>query len=309
MPVSIPWPAGKTFAFSIFDDPDGQSLADARTVDSFLQDCGLKITKGVWPLGPLRPPNSRGETCANPEYLAHLEALQRGGWEIGFHNTGPHSSTRSETVRGLDAFKSYFGHDPSAMANHYNGDAIYWGPARLDQPLRTIYSAATLGRTSGKHFGHVTGHDFFWGDICQSRIRYCRNFVWSNINTLASCPWMPYHDPNRPYVNAWYCSSEGSNVSRFCRTIAESSQDRLEAEGGACIMYVHFGHGFVEGGHVQTLFRQLITRLSRMNGWFVPVSTLLDHLRERQGVVTLTNTQRARLERRWLWEKFFRGTS
>ena len=27
--------------------------------------------------------------------------------------------------------------------------------------------------------------------------------------------------------------------------LTEAAQDRLEAEGGACIMYTHFGHGFV----------------------------------------------------------------
>jgi hypothetical protein len=195
------------------------------------------------------------------------------------------------------------------MANHYNGDAMYWGPARLSQPVRSMYTVATLGRTSGRHFGHVPGHDCFWGDVCQRRIRYCRNFVWSNINTLQACPWMPYHDPDRPFVNAWYASSEGSNISRFVATLAEANQDRLEQDGGACVMYVHFGHGFVCRGRLNPSFRDLMTRLSRRPGWFVPVSTLLDHLRSRHGVVAVNPRQRASLERRWLWEKLFRGTS
>jgi hypothetical protein len=55
-------------------------------------------------------------------------------------------------------------------------------------------------------------------------------------------------------------------------------------------------------------FIALVTRLSRMNGWFVPVSTLLAHIRP-QGVHALTTAQRRRLERRWLAEKLFRGTS
>jgi hypothetical protein len=74
-------------------------------------------------------------------------------------------------------------------------------------------------------------------------------------------------------------------------------------------MYTHFGHGYVDDGAVNGRFRELMTRLSRKNGWFVPVSTLLDHLRaQRGGAVALDDRRRSRLERRWLWEKVFRGT-
>ena len=65
------------------------------------------------------------------------------------------------------------------------------------------------------------------------------------INTLRACPIMPYHDPQRPFVNQWYASSEGANCASFNAMLTEAAQDRLEAEGGACIMYTHFGHGFV----------------------------------------------------------------
>jgi hypothetical protein len=133
--------------------------------------------------------------------------------------------------------------------------------------------------------------------------------VFSDINTLAVCPWQPYRDPLRPYVNAWYASSEGSNVMRFTRTIAEPQQDQLEAQGGACIMYTHFGHGFVEGGRLHARFRALMERLSRKNGWFVPVGVLLDYLRQRRDRLEITDRQRRALERRWLCQKLYRGTS
>ena len=50
-------------------------------------------------------------------------------------------------------------------------------------------------------------------------------------------------------------------------------------------------------------------RLAKKNGWFVPVSTLLDFLAEQNGVTTLTPAVRRRIETRWLWEKLYRGTS
>lgn len=307
--MNATWPDGKSFAFTIFDDPDAQTLEGGRIVYSFLDDLGLRTTRGVWPAPAVRAPNSGGETCDTPAYLAHTLALQARGFEVGYHNTTRHSSTRQEIIRGLETFRSYFGHDPWTMANHYTAEAIYWGASRVTPPLRAVYKAATLGRRNGVHFGHVEGHPSFWGDICRDRVQYCRNFVYAGINTLAACPWMPYHDPLRPFVRAWYASSEGSNVARFTATLSEANQDRLEEEGGACIMYTHFGHGFAADGSLHPRFRELMTRLSRKNGWFVPVATLLDHLRQRRPDITLTGHQRRTLERRWLWEKLFRGTS
>lgn len=307
--VAPKWPDGKRFAFTIFDDPDAQTLEDGRLVYSFLADLGFRTTRGVWPLPPVRETNSRGETCATAAYVEDNRRWQQLGFEIGYHNATPHSLTREETRRGLDLFKSYFGHDPRAMANHYNEEAIYWGPARLTGGRRTLYNLATLGRRAGMHYGHVEGHPSFWGDLCRERIQYCRNFVFAGINTLRACPWMPYHDPLRPFVRSWFASSEGAVAASFLARTSPANQDRLEEEGGASIMYTHFGHGFVANGALDPRFRELMTRLSRKNGWFVPVSTLLDYLAERNGPVILGDRERRALESRWLWEKVFRGTS
>jgi hypothetical protein len=307
----VQWPDGKRFAFTVFDDPDAQTVEGGKRVYGLLADLGFRTTRGVWPGAAVRTPNSRGATCADAEYRQHTQSLRAAGFEVGYHNHTKHSSTRDEIIGGLEAFRDYFGHDPAAMANHYNADAMYWGPARLTPPVRSLYVAATAGRKNGRHFGHVEGHPSYWGDICRDRIRYCRNFVFSNIDTLAACPWMPYHDETKPFVNAWYASTEGSNAPRFLNALTEANQDRLEESGGACIMYTHFGHGFVDEatGVMSPRFAQLMRRLSAKDGWFVPVSTLLDYLRAQQGLTELDTVERRRLEKRWLWEKLFRGTS
>jgi hypothetical protein len=308
--MKISWPEGKTFAFTIFDDPDAQRLIDGKKIYSLLSDWGFRTTKAVWPLGPVREPNSAGDTCADPLYLQEAIRLEALGFEIGYHNATLHSSTRQETVEGLNAFRQHFGHDPAVMANHYNEEAIYWGVDRISgQANRAIYDLVTLGRNRARYFGHVERDSCFWGDFCRLRVRYCRGFVFSDVNTLRACPWMPYHDPERPYVNAWYAAAEGSNIDRFLHTMSKGNQDRLEAEGGACIMYTHFGHGFVQGGLVNRSFQELMNRLSRKNGWFVPVGTLLDYLRKKQIEPAISPINRGRLERKWLWEKLFRGTS
>jgi hypothetical protein len=305
----VEWPEGKTFAFTVFDDPDAQAYRVGRLVYSFLEDLGFRTTRGVWPGPIVREPNSGGETCDMAQYRKHNQELQQNGFEIGYHHTTPHDSTREEIVRGLASFRNYFGAMPSSMANHYNAEAIYWGGARLTQPMRRMYTCLTLGRTEGRFSGHLRGTDYFWGDICRQHIRYCRNFVYADVNTLAACPWMPYHDPLKPFVSAWYASSEGSNVDRFVAMLSDANQDRLESEGGACVMYTHFGHGFVENGRLHPGFRRVMQRLAAKNGWFVPVSSLLDYLGTRTGTAPLTDPQRSMLERRWLWQKLLRGTS
>jgi hypothetical protein len=120
---------------------------------------------------------------------------------------------------------------------------------------------------------------------------------------------MPYHDQTKPFVNAWFASTEASNAPKFVDAISEGNQDRLEAEGGACILYTHFGHGFVRDRAIPDRVCELLRRLSGKNGWFVPVSTLLDHLRARSGIVSITPAQRRALEARWLFEKLVRGAS
>ena len=308
--MKVSWPEGKSFAFTIFDDPDAQHLKDGREIYALLDDLGFRTTKGVWPSGPLREPNSPGDTCADPLYREEAIRLQDRGFEIGYHNNAPHASTRAEIIAGLDAFREYFGHDPVAMANHYNQDAMYWGPARIGSWRRSLYRVLNHRVKPEHHTGHVEGHECFWGDVCRSRIRYCRNFVFPEINTLRACPFMPYHDPERPFVNQWYASSEGSRCSTFTSMIEEEAQDRLETEGGACLMYTHFGHGFRENGKFDERFRKLMERLSRKNGWFVPVSTLLDYLRSQRGRDhVISAAERSRIETRWLAMKVFRGTS
>jgi hypothetical protein len=306
---TVRWPDGKSFAFTIFDDPDGQTLEGCRTIYDFLTGLGFRTTIGVWPRAPIREANSPGETCDNPAYRGYVQSLQSRGFEVGYHNTTAHSSTRGEIAAGLEAFRDYFGGAPIAMANHYNAEAIYWGRSRLSGARRALYRTATLWRADDEFFGHVPRSAYFWGDLCKEYVRYCRNFVYAEANTLKACPWMPYHDPARAYVDHWYASSEGANIESFVRTLAPENQDSLEAEHGACIMYTHFGHWFVRDGQLDGRFRALIERLSRKNGWFVPVSTLLEHLRAARGDTVITNRERASMEWNWLRRKLVKGTS
>ena len=219
------WPDGRRFAFTIFDDPDGQSYQTTRLVYAFLADLGFRTTIGVWPLDIRRVTNSGGETCANPEYRAYLQELQNKGFEIGFHLAAPYNATRAETIEALDLFQTYFGHDPVVMANHYNEDAIYWGPARLVAGGESSITSLPSIAPATAILARLRDIPSFWGDVCCERIRYCRNFVYADINTLRMNPWMPYYDAERPYVRRWYSSSEGHDAAAFLKTLQDVNQD------------------------------------------------------------------------------------
>jgi hypothetical protein len=311
MDTKIQWPEGKTFAFTVFDDTDATTVDNGRPLYEFLRDCGLRTTKSVWPLAGTEPPEIvGGSTCAEPEYLRWVLQLQQEGFEIGYHNATFHSSRRAQTLEGLDQFKQLFGHDPLTMATHTTcREGMYWGPHRVSGWQRLAYNVLTRYRSNGWFRGHVEGDEYFWGDLCQKRVKYVRNFVFPEINTLKACPLMPYHDPARPFVNAWFASAEGGDAPAFIKTIAEANQDQLEAENGACIMYTHFGKRFHHEGRLNAQFKSLIERLAKKNGWFVPVSTLLDYLASKKGVHTLTAGEQATLERKWLWHKARVGTT
>ena len=306
----IEWPEGKQFAFTMFDDTDYGTVNNLRPVYDFLAHHGFRTTKSVWPLKGSDTPICGGDTCEDKPYLDWVLSLKQAGFEIGYHMATYHTSTREQTKIGLDRFAELFGGPPSAMANHSGcRENIYWGSNRLSGINRPGYNLATRFRYNSRFTGHIEGDPLFWGDLCRDRIRYVRNFVFSDINTLAACPYMPYHDPDRPYVNNWFASSEGPEINSFLNTLSESNQDRLEAEGGACIMYTHFACGFVKDGKLNERFVSLMKRLRAKNGWFVPVSTLLDSLRERNGGHQITPSERSILERRWLKHKFRVGHS
>lgn len=307
---AIEWPEGKDFAFTVFDDTDLATVANVAPVYRLLDELGFRTTKSVWPIRGAGTPRIGGDTCEDPAYRRWTLELQAAGFEIGYHGATYLTSPREQVMVAMERFREIYGRFPDAMANHSDcGESIYWGPDRVSGLQRLAYNLMTRFSREGTFRGHRQGDPLFWGDICQADIRYVRNFTYAQIDTLAACPVMPYHDPQRPYVNRWFASSEGGDVGAFDRCVSEAGQDALAAAGGACIMYTHFARGFATDGTLEPRFRALMERLSGMNGWFVPVTTLLDHLAAEQGVTILTAGQRGALERRWLMSKVRTGYS
>jgi hypothetical protein len=298
---SIQWPEGKRFAFTIFDDTDNATLANVAPVYELLERLNFRTTKSVWPLQGEHAAKIGGATCANPVYREWIQQLKRKGFDIGLHGATLHSSNRENSLAGIEKFRDYFGDSPLVFANHAaNAEDIYWGPYRFTGINRWIYHVLTKGVRYKKYDGHLERSPRFWGDLCRQHVKYVRDFVFTEINTLKECPFMPYHDPERPYVNYWFASSEGADVNRFIDMISVKNQDKLEQEGGACIMYTHFASGFYKDGRLNPVFCQLMERLSKKNGWFVPVAVLLDFLLTQNGSRNILPKERRRIERKFL---------
>lgn len=311
MNQKIVWPNGKAFAFTIFDDTDLAVPGNFEKVYELLGDLGLRTTKSVWPVcGEGQPPRGPdGSTCEDNEYLAYILTLQRAGFEIGYHNSSDSGLSREGVRHALERFRELFGSYPACMSNHQsNPEGIYWGADRLSQPLRTLYRLRGLKFRGNALQGHLPRSPHFWGDLCQQRIRYVRGFVFGDMNTLAACPLMPYHDPARPYVQAWFASTYASWLPHFLKCLSERRQDELEDSGGLCIIYTHFAALFQNGSQLDPRFVQLMRRLASKNGWFAPVTDVLDHIRaQRGGLAELTTASRQRLEWRWFARKITVG--
>jgi len=304
------WPDGKAFAFTILDDTDYATMENVPEVYSVMADYGLRTTRTAWPLDGDGPALAAGVTCADHHYLAWLRALQQRGFEIGWHLATYTSSKRERTIEGLDRFKQLLGGYPRVMSSHSGCvENLYWGDGRLSGMNRLSFNVLTALRFHDLFQGHVEGSEYFWGDICRERIDYVGNFGYSEVNTLGMVPFMPYYDPHRPLVNAWFAVTEAPEKHSFLECISEANQDRLEEAGGACILHTHLACGFYKDGEVDRRFRELIDRLSRRNGWFAPVSTLLDHLRSINGLHAITGTERQALEKAWVKHKMKVGRS
>jgi glycosyltransferase involved in cell wall biosynthesis len=299
----IRFPNHKNFAFSIFDDTDLSTIENVGPIYRLLQELGMRTTKSVWPLASTPGARLGGASLQDPEYRDFVLKLENQGFEIALHNVRNTDSTRREIEYGLEEFRRLIGHYPRVHANHCNNrENVYWGAARFSTIASNLYGIAARATRSRRFEGHIDGSQHFWGDLCKARIDYVRNMVFRPINTLKMNPSMPYHDPNKPLVNAWFSSSDGGDRETFCKLLSEHNQDRLEEEGGVCLVYTHFASGFSNNGRVDQRVEQLLRRLAQKNGWFVPVSQLLDFLRDEHGTLSIPAAEIAGMERRWFRE-------
>lgn len=282
---AFPFPNGARFAFTIVDDTDVATVDNVRPIYRLLERLGMRTTKTVWPVGcPEGSRNfSESETLEDDRYREFVVDLARRGFEITWHGATMESSKRERTVRALERFEEILGEPPRIHINHsHNRENIYWGSGRLDSWFIRRVFERVAGRPGSYFLGAVESSEYFWGDLCSRHITYGRNLTTSDINTAKFNPSMPYRDPRRPLIPWWFSASDAEDGHEFNQLLAPEHQERLEREGGFCIVATHLGKDYTVNGEVNPRTVELLEMLSKRRGWFPTVGQLLDWLRARR---------------------------
>lgn len=300
------FPGGKRFAFTILDDTDDATLENVRPVYDRLHEFGFRTTKTVWPMDC--PEGSReyfaGDTLQRRDYLQFVRSLADSGFEIASHCATMEPSLRERTVRGLDFLEREFGSAPRLHVNHgQNSENVYWGCERFWSPLLRPLIRLLGHRRQGEFSGECEDSPHYWGDLCREHIDYVRNFTFAELDVLQRNPEMPYRLDSTPSVAHWFSTTDVPNVSGFRRRVDRTALERLEEAGGVCIISTHLGKGFASEGRLDPAVDDTLRYLAGRPGWYVPVSTLLDYLREQGGAPRLGGLALFRLELRFLMEQ------
>lgn len=314
-----PYPDGKNFAFTIADDAHKQTVEKIRPIYEFLYELGLRTTIAVYIEKPSRtngiPDVSlhalghdertnfinndislRGDTLEQKDYLEYIKELHEKGFEIAIHTVSSGNDFREITIEGYEKYKKIFGEYPKMNIMHSNNlENVYWGAKVFNSKIAKWIIEDVIGIFYSKTRFPFEGEDpespYFFGDILKEKTKYVRLWGTRDINTLRFNPSMPYHDPQKPYVNYWYSFSEGHTARVFNRLLNDENIEKLYEERGASIVYTHFASGFIskseKGENIinpvaETQLRKLA---HQKDGWFVPASILLDRLLLMKNVV------------------------
>lgn len=276
----LKFPDNKKFSFTIIDDTDESVLENIKPVYDILYENNLRTTKTIW-VYPPNDTNSHGDCLARPEYLDFVKDLHSKGFEIALHNVGGGDFKRKEIICGLQEFRKRLGFYPRIQVNHsFNKDNIYSGSKRFGFPfnhlMRYLYSEYD------NFSGDEPDSDYFWGDYHKRYIAFCRNYEVDDINTYNVLPHMPFRDKRYDkYSNHWFGSTFAPNPVMLRKVLTKSNIDRLEKEGGVCILFTHLGYYENRLFHTAE-FARMIEYIGKKNGWFVPVSTVLEFLKKQR---------------------------
>jgi hypothetical protein len=279
----LTFPEGRRFAFTIIDDTDVATRRNVEPVYAALKAAGLRTTKTVWAFDWPGHSNFAGSTTLeDADYVAFVQSLARDGFEIASHGASMETSDRATTQRALTRFLEVFGSVPRVFANHSNNaENLYWGTARVDEPILRALYRRVLGKSDTFFQGHTPDSPLFWGDLCHQHHEYVRNLTFDDLNVRRYNPTLPYRDPRRPYGRWWYSAADAEDRDEFVRVMTPQNLDALEREGGVCILATHFGKGYAPDGTLDPAVAAIIKDLGNRPGWYVPVGELLDWLRSR----------------------------
>ena len=224
MKNKIDYPSGAEFAFTILDDTDDTTVANGRPVYDILSDFGFRTTKTVWALDTSpenRGPYFAGETLASPAYLEWVHELAANGFEIAFHNATMGSSLRADTIRALDFLNKEFGQQVRLHCNHgQNRENLHWGIERYNSYIiRKMLQLYSRFGTYPTFEGNDPSSPYYWADIADEQLTYCREFTFRRLNCARIPPGRPYIDRTRQNKLVFFNTTEASDALVFNKFI------------------------------------------------------------------------------------------
>lgn len=306
------YPDNKKFAFTILDDTDDATRENVEPIYRYLKESGFRTTKTVWPLSKDEQQQSLfdgSSDLSNPDYLDFIKWLASENFEVTWHGPAMESSNREKIINGMDAFEKYLGFSPSLHVNHsHNKDNMYWGLDRFNNPFVKFILKLTSAYKENTFQGQSKDSMYFWGDIATQHFKYCRSFTFENLNILNTNPSIPYVDPKRPEFNYWFSTCDADSVFQFEERFTKKNMLKLINEQGTCILSTHFGKGYCKNGQVKDSVKRVLDFLASHEGWFVPVSEMLNKRLQSDYGKELSTTERTTMELRWLYESILYKT-
>lgn len=301
MKNNLTYPSGAEFAFTILDDTDDTTVTNGRPVYDFLNELGMRTTKTVWAFDT--PPENRGpyfagETLSSPEYLEWIHELVNKNFEIAFHNATMGTSTRKDTIRALDLIEAEFGHKIRLHCNHgQNLENLHWGADRYSSNIiRTAFSFAEKFRSYPRFEGNNPESPYYWSDVADERLTYMRAFAFRRLDGRDTPPGRPYLDLKKQNNILFFNTADAPDVSAFNNLVHRDSINKLRKKNGWAIISTHLGKGFYQDNKLNLEFKENMEYLASLPGHFIPVSQLLDFLRNETGGSEISKLERVNME-------------
>ena len=296
----IVWPEGKQFAFTVFDDADWETLENVGGVYSLLADCGLRTTKSCWVVRG--DPDKGYAGGANrrrrrPLAMAAATCSRRDSRSAGTARTWHSLPRRELTGRRWRSSPSFSAIIPSRPRITPVDEAIYWGSDRLtgfhsflynlltalsQQPASiaaTSKATNTSGATCAGRRSSISAISSFRTSTRCGAARSCRTTTRTGRTSTIGLP-----RPTAPRCSDLIAASPSGSRTSWRRRGAPASCTPTSPTVSP------------RGGKVDPQFEQLVRRLAAKNGWFVPVTTLLDYLLSVRRRHEITPVERRRLE-------------
>jgi len=297
----INFPEGASFAFTILDDTDDTTVENGIPVYDLLNDLGFKITKTVWAFDARpedRGPYFAGSTLSNDSYFDWVKELQNSGFEIAFHNATMASSIRSDTIKALDLIEQSLGCKVRLHCNHgQNKENLHWGAERYRHPLiRTFVKLLFNVGNYPKFEGNNVNSPYYWADVADQRLSFIRGLTYGTLDCSKIKPYGPYFERAKQKSSCFFNTADAPNIYAYNRLVNRNSIDKLKKEGGWAVVSTHLGKGFFRYGKLNKDFVDTMEYISKLGGWYVPVSELLDYISVKNGAKQINNAVRFSME-------------